>query len=116
MPRSAVRARQRLAAKRASLLMSANPWLAAAECALLQPDADAEPVALRLVQRLIELALFKQSSAELGPAMLEEIGAVLRADMAHVYEGPPPWKAVWAFTRRGLGKPNLTLPATTMGE
>jgi Nif-specific regulatory protein len=96
--------------------MNANPWLSAADCPLLHPDADVDLVALRLVQRLIELALFKQSSADLAPAMLEEIGGVLRADTANVYEGPPPWKAAWSHARRGLGKPNLNLPATTMAE
>src|SRR5262249_22977376 len=77
---------------------------------------DAEPVALRLLQRLIEMALRKLGSGELAQAMLEEIGGVVRADMASVYEGPPPWKAVWNYTRRGLGKANLNLPTTTMAE
>src|SRR5438045_580722 len=91
-------------------------WLSAAECALLQPDADADPSALRLVQRLIELALFKQSSGDLAPAMLEEIGGVLRADAASVYEASTSWRSAWSFARRGGAKPAFTLPTTILGE
>jgi Nif-specific regulatory protein len=96
--------------------LTMNPWLSAAECRLLQLDAEADAASLRLVQRLVEIALFKQDSASVAPGLLEEIGTVLRADMASVFEASPEWRPVWSFTRRGLVKPVLNLPTTTLGE
>jgi transcriptional regulator with GAF, ATPase, and Fis domain len=92
-------------------------WLRGADCPLLQPDADAaSPLLLRLVQRLLELALVQQDSGGLARALLEEVAGVLRADEAAVVEGPPPWRPRWHYLRRGARPLGDALPCTLLGE
>ncbi len=94
--------------------MSAH-WLRAAECPLLQPQADAEPVALRLVQRLLEIALVRQTTDEVAATLLEEIAAALEADSAAVWEMAPAWKQLWQHAKRGTRGPT-DIPKQLLGE
>ncbi len=74
-------------------------WLRAVDCSLLQPSGDGvDVVALRVVQRFLEIALMRQSSADVATALLPEIAAQLRADYVGVWEAMPTWIArhVWA--------------------
>jgi Nif-specific regulatory protein len=99
-------------------IMSDTVWLRAADCPLLQPDSDAgslDPVALRLLQRLLELGLARQGSAELAPALLEEVAVSLRADQAALVEPTPQWELRWQHVRRGA-RAFGALPATLLGE
>lgn len=76
-------------------------WLRAADCPVLQPQAeDVDPGALRLVQRLLELALSRQGSEDLPKVLLEEIGGVVRAEQAAVVEASPEWEVRWQVQRR----------------
>src|SRR5262245_13200071 len=91
--------------------------LKAADCPLLQADADsADPLGLRLVQRLLELSLVQKSSAGLAEALLEEIGGVLHADRAAVLEASPAWQPRWQFVRRGLRPPGDHWPQSLLAE
>jgi Nif-specific regulatory protein len=97
--------------------MSGPIWLKAVDCPLLQPDADgADPLALRLVQRLLEFALAQQSSADFARTLLEEIGSALRADQAAVLEAVPEWLMRWQFVRRGARPLGEALPRSLLGE
>lgn len=93
-------------------------WLRAADCPLLKFDAeDVAPLSLRLVQRLLEISLMKQSSDELAAAMLEEVGSVLRADFAAVAEATPEWQMRWHYSRRGVAaRTTKGLPRQLLGE
>jgi Nif-specific regulatory protein len=92
-------------------------WLRGADCSLLQPDPDAaSPLGLRLVQRLLGLALVQQEAAGLAGALLEEIAGVLRADLAAVVEAPSPWQVRWQYLRRGARPPGDALPRTLLAE
>jgi Nif-specific regulatory protein len=94
--------------------MTAPTWLRAADCPLLQTEATgADPLALRLVQRLLELALSRQGS-DLMPTLLEEIGSALRSDLAAIVEPTPHWRAIWQYLKRGVRAPGL--PAPLLGE
>ena len=94
--------------------MSAH-WLRAADCPLLQPQADAEPVVLRLVQRFLEIALARRTTNELAAALLEEIAAALEADVAAVWEMTPAWRTVWQYAKRGTRGPT-EVPRQLLGE
>src|SRR5262245_8015613 len=91
-------------------------WLRAADCPLLQFDADADPSSLRLLQRLLEIALVQQSSDDLARSLLEEAAGVLRADCAAVLDRPPAWQVRWQYLRRGARPLGDTLPRTLPGE
>jgi Nif-specific regulatory protein len=83
----------------------------------LQPDPEAaDPLSLRLVQRLLELGLVQQDVAGLAGALLEEVAGVLRADLAAVAEAPPPWQLRWQYLRRGARPPGDALPRTLLAE
>ncbi|MCI0376258.1 MAG: sigma-54-dependent Fis family transcriptional regulator [Gemmataceae bacterium] len=83
-------------------------WLSPADCPLLQPQSDnADASSLRLVQRLLELALYKQGTEETAKTLLEEIASCLRADLAAVFEAMPEWQCRWQHARRGL-RPEVT--------
>ena len=82
--------------------MTAPLWMRAVDCPLLQPAGEAEPGALRLVQRLLEIGLLPQGSDELAKAMLEEVGGVIRADQVGVWEALPNWQMRWQQGRRGM--------------
>ena len=96
--------------------MTAPLWLRAADCPLLQMEATgADPLALRLVQRLLELALSRQANSDLLPVLLEEIGSALRADQAAIVEPAPNWRAVWQYQRRAV-RAVSSFPAPLLGE
>jgi Nif-specific regulatory protein len=91
--------------------MTSAQWLRAPDCALLQADAEAaDPLGLRLLQRLLELALSRQGSDDLARPLLDEIGSALRADMAVVVEAAPEFQPRWQFNRRGVRTAALPLP------
>jgi transcriptional regulator with GAF, ATPase, and Fis domain len=95
--------------------MSDPTWLRAAECPLLQPNAEAvDPAGQRLIQRLLELALCKQGSDDLAKLLLEEIASALRADQATIWEALPEAKARWSHLRRG-GRPDR-VPQALLGD
>jgi Nif-specific regulatory protein len=97
--------------------MNETLWLKAGDCALLQPnDESADPLSLRLVQRLLELSIAQQGSDRLAQAMLEEAAATLRADQAAVLEASPEWAARWQHTRRGARPPGDNWPRGLLGE
>src|SRR5262245_10978603 len=97
--------------------MTETLWLRASDCPLLQADADAsDPLALRLVQRLLEIGLALAGSAELARSMLEEVAGALRADQAAVVEASPDWQVRWQHARRGARALGDALPRTLLGE
>jgi Nif-specific regulatory protein len=81
--------------------MSEIRWLRAVDCPLLQPSAEeVDPVSQRGVQRLLELALLKQSAEELAKSILEEISTTLGADQAAIWVADPEWRARWSHRVR----------------
>ena len=89
-------------------------WLRAVDCSLLQPSAEqVDPLAQRLIQRLMEIALFHRGSDALAKAMLEEIAAALRADQAVIWELQPEAKARWFHLRRGAKPDAAARPLLT---
>ena len=96
--------------------MADTLWLQAQDCPLLQSDADADALSLRLVQRLLELGLIPQGTDGLVQTMLEEIAGVLRADQAGVLEATPEWHVRWKHVRRGARPLGDALPRTLLGE
>src|SRR5215213_5807977 len=89
-------------------------WLRAADCSLLQADAPADEVSLRLVQRLLETSLTRHTIKDLAGAMLEEVAATLNAEQAGVWEATPEWHVCWQFARRGVRAAQP--PARLLGE
>src|SRR5262245_62104189 len=81
--------------------MSAISWLKAIDCPLLQTSAEGDSATLRLVQRLLEVALYKTTSDDLAKALLEEIASAVRADQAGIWEATPQWMSRWQYLRRG---------------
>jgi transcriptional regulator with GAF, ATPase, and Fis domain len=82
-------------------------WLKATECPLLQHADDGVDVALlRLVQRLLEIAMMRQSSADVTQALLPEVAAQVRADHVGIWEAMPTWELRWQYARPGT-RPNL---------
>jgi transcriptional regulator with GAF, ATPase, and Fis domain len=96
--------------------MNDTLWLSPAACPLLQPAACMDPVSFRLVQRLLEMSLAHQGSAELARALLEEIAGVLRGDQATVFETDPDWQPRWQFVRRGTRPLGECLPRAFLAE
>src|SRR5437773_3800931 len=76
-------------------------WLKAVDCPLLQSSTEGDPLALRLIQRLLEIALFKTGSDDLAKTLLEEIASAVRADQAGIWEAMPEWRPRWQHLRRG---------------
>jgi Nif-specific regulatory protein len=98
--------------------MADTLWLRAADCPLLQPDADpgaADLALLRRLQRLLELSLPRQGSARLAPALLEAVACAFDADLAAVVEAAPAWQVRWQHVRRGA-RPPAGLPTVLLGE
>jgi len=92
-------------------------WLRAIDCPLMQPtNDDVDVAALRLMQRLLEITLLRQSSSEIAEALLPEIAAQLRADHVGVWEATPSWKLQWHFARPGTRVPIDALPRTLFNE
>ena len=91
-------------------------WLRATDCSLLQFDADADPLALRLVQRLLELGLVQQGGDDFVRALLDEIASALRADVAAVLDSPPDWQVRWQHVRRGARGLGDNLPRSLLSE
>src|ERR1700675_350794 len=99
--------------------MTTHLWLRPSDCPLLQADADnVDPVALRLVQRLLEVPLTKLGSDALAKAALEEIGGAVRAEHAAILEATPEWQPRWTHGARPRSKSNVAdnWPRTLLGE
>jgi transcriptional regulator with GAF, ATPase, and Fis domain len=77
-------------------------WLRATECPLLQNADDGVDVPrLRLVQRLLEIAMLRQTSAEVTQTLLSEVAAQLRAEHIGIWEATPTWQLRWHYARPG---------------
>lgn len=77
-------------------------WLRTTECPLLHhADDGVDVVHLRLIQRLLEVAMLRQSSTDITHAVLPELAAQLRADYVAVWEATPAWQALWHNARPG---------------
>ncbi len=77
-------------------------WLRAVDCTLLQSAGDdVDVITLRVVQRFLEIALTRQSSADVAQSLLPEIAAQLRADHVGVWEATPKWESRHAWARPG---------------
>jgi transcriptional regulator with GAF, ATPase, and Fis domain len=97
--------------------MTKSLWLRPADCPLLQPDAEnVDPVALRLVQRLLEIPLTRQGSEALARAALEEIAGAVRAEQATILEAMPEWQPRWVHGRRAARGAADNWPRTLLGE
>jgi Nif-specific regulatory protein len=94
--------------------MSNQTWLPANECPLLRPEAEADPRALRLAQRLLEILTSHVGTDALARVLLEEIGGALRADFAAVVEAPR-WHPCWQHVRPGARAPRA-LPTSLLAE
>ena len=71
-------------------LFMSTQWLRATECPLLQNADDGVDVPrLRLVQRLLEIALQRKTSEEVMQALLPETAAPLRAEHIGIWEATP---------------------------
>ena len=79
-----------------------SQWLRAVDCPLLQAEGEADSANLRLIQRLLEIAILHLSGDELPAALLEEIATALRADQAAIWEASPEWALSAQFARRGV--------------
>jgi len=99
----------------APALTAANR-MSAAGCPLLQAGADADPVLLRQVQRLLEACVSAQSSAELAGGVLEAITSALHADWAAVFAARPAWEVCWQHARRGVRLPGGPLPRAFLSQ
>ncbi|MBI1832054.1 MAG: sigma 54-interacting transcriptional regulator, partial [Planctomycetes bacterium] len=77
-------------------------WLRATDCPLLQHADDSVDLAqLRLVQRLLEIAMLRQTSADIAQTLLPEIAVQIRADYVAVWEATPAWQVLWQYSRPG---------------
>jgi transcriptional regulator with GAF, ATPase, and Fis domain len=91
-------------------------WLRAVDCPLLQTGNEpADPLAFRLVQRLLEMALVQQRTSGVAAALLEEIATALRADQATIWEAVGTWHLLWQHSRRGL-RVAFEPPSSLLGE
>ncbi len=96
--------------------MSPPAWLSARDCPLLKPGAEADDWARERTQRLLERLLAPAGRDALARAMLDDVAATLRADLAAVYDSPPQWQARWQVLRttgRPLGE---ALPRGLLSE
>src|SRR5436190_1116065 len=92
-------------------------WLRALECPLLQHADDGVPItSMRLVQRLLEIAMMRQSVGDVAQALLQEIAGQLRADYAGVWEATPTWQVRWNFTRPGTRSNAETVARPLLGD
>jgi Nif-specific regulatory protein len=96
--------------------MSTTQWLRAQDCPLLLPDVEADPLAVRSLQRLLELALTVQGSAACARVLLEDIAGALRADAALIAEARPDWKMLWHHAKRTGRAASESLPRTLLSE
>jgi Nif-specific regulatory protein len=97
--------------------MTGTVWLRALDCPLLQAGADdVDAGALRLVQRLLELALLRQSAVEVAPLLLGEVAEALGAGYAGIWEATPAWQPRWQHLRPG-SRTNLdAIPRPLLSE
>ncbi len=96
--------------------MSAAHWLRAVDCPLLQPQAEADPVALRLVQRFLEISLVRRGTEELTSALLEEVAAALQADVAAIWEATPEWRPFRQHLKPAVRVNSQEIPKSLLGE
>ena len=77
-------------------------WLRAIDCPLLQhADDGVDVVLLRLVQRLLEIAVMRQTSDDVAQTLLAEVAVQLRADHVGIWEATPTWLLRWHHARPG---------------
>jgi Nif-specific regulatory protein len=95
-----------------------NPlWMRPSECSLLQADAEeVDRVALRLVQRILEIPLTRQGSEAVAEAALAEIAGAAQAEQAAVLEATPQWQVVYAHGRRPGRQGTDSWPRALLGE
>jgi transcriptional regulator with GAF, ATPase, and Fis domain len=92
-------------------------WLRALDCSLLQhADDSVDLTALRLVQRLLEIAMMRQSSDDVAQTLLAEIATQLRADHVGIWEATPTWTLRWHFARPGMRVPLDAIPRPLLHE
>ena len=92
-------------------------WLRAVDCTLLQPAGDdVDIIALRVVQRFLEIALTRHSSADVAQSLLPEIAAQLRADHVGVWEATPTWIARHVWARPGTRVNLDAIPRPLLNE
>jgi Nif-specific regulatory protein len=97
--------------------MSDPLWLRAAECPLLQTNAESvDPNALRQVQRLLEHCLSRRGTEKVASYCLQEIGQTLNAERVAVVEPAPDWRPRWQHARRGLRPVSEPLPGGLLAE
>ena len=97
--------------------MTTAVWLRPTDCPLLQADADhVDPVALRLLQRLLEIPLMHHTSDALARAALEEIAGAVHAETAAILEATPDWQPRWLHGRRPVRPGPQSWPRTLLGE
>jgi Nif-specific regulatory protein len=97
--------------------MTTAVWLRPTDCPLLQADADhVDPVALRLLQRLLEIPLMHHTSDALARAALEEIAGAVHAETAAILEATPDWQPRWLHGRRPVRPGSQSWPRTLLGE
>jgi Nif-specific regulatory protein len=94
--------------------MNDLPWLPANECPLLRHEGEADPRALRQVQRLLEILSLQFGTDAFANALLTEISGALRAAFAAVVEAPR-WQPLWQHVRSGARAPRA-LPTALLSE
>ncbi|HZZ78717.1 MAG TPA: sigma-54-dependent Fis family transcriptional regulator [Gemmataceae bacterium] len=91
--------------------------LRALDCPLLQHADDGADVALlRLVQRLLEIAMLRQGSDDVAAALLGEIAPQVRADHVGIWEAMPTWTLRWQHTRPGARANLDAIPRPILNE
>ena len=92
-------------------------WLRAPDCSLLaHADDGVDVVALRLVQRLLEIAMLRQSTDDVAQTLLAEVAAQLRADHVGVWEAMPTWELRWHHARPGSRANLEAIPRNLLNE
>ena len=92
-------------------------WLRATECPLLQNADDGVDVPrLRLVQRLLEIAMLRQTSEEVTQALLPEVAAQLGAEHIGIWEATPTWQLRWRYARPGTRADLEVVPRPFLNE
>lgn len=92
-------------------------WLRPLDSPLLQPSNDeADASSLRLVQRLLEMAILQQSSEDVASTLLNEVAAQLRTDHVGVWEATPAWTLRWQLVRPGIRINLESIPRPLLNE
>jgi Nif-specific regulatory protein len=83
---------------------------------LQHADDSVDVPLLRLTQRLLEIAMLHQSSAEVAQALLPEIAAQLRADHVGVWDATPAWQLLHQHARPGTRANLDAIPRPLLNE